>query len=117
MNQGLHTVIVPVRDLAQAKALYQALLGTAPYADQPSYVGFRTAGQEIALDPNGHAKGMSGPIVYWHVDDLHERLQQLLAAGAVIDRDVQDVGGGRLIVSVSDADGNVVGLLQDPAGG
>jgi predicted enzyme related to lactoylglutathione lyase len=114
MNQGLRTVVVPVRDLAQAKALYQALLGAEPHTDQPSYVGFRLGDQDIALDPNGHAKGMSGTIAYWHVDDLHERLQQLLAAGAQIDRDVQDVGGGRLIVSVKDADGNVVGLLQDP---
>jgi hypothetical protein len=36
--------------------------------------------------------------------------------GAELLRDVRDVGGGRLIASVKDADGNLVGLLQDPAG-
>jgi hypothetical protein len=30
-----------------------------------------------------------------------------------VDQDVKDVGGGRLITSVKDADGNLIGLLQD----
>jgi hypothetical protein len=30
---------------------------------------------------------------------------------------VNDVGGGRLIATVRDADGNPIGLLQDPPGG
>ncbi|TMD43683.1 MAG: glyoxalase, partial [Chloroflexi bacterium] len=28
--------------------------------------------------------------------------------------EVQDVGGGKLIASVKDADGNITGLLQSP---
>jgi len=36
-------------------------------------------------------------------------------AGAAVLQDVQDVGGGRLIAFVKDTDGNLVGLLQDPA--
>jgi hypothetical protein len=31
-----------------------------------------------------------------------------------VQQDVQDVGNGRLIAFVKDADGNFVGLLQDP---
>jgi hypothetical protein len=31
-----------------------------------------------------------------------------------VNEDVKDVGGGRLIASVKDADGNLIGLLQDP---
>ena len=30
-----------------------------------------------------------------------------------MDQDVKDVGGGRLIASVKDADGNLIGILQD----
>jgi hypothetical protein len=30
-----------------------------------------------------------------------------------VDQDVKDVGGGRLIASVKDADGNLIGILQD----
>jgi predicted enzyme related to lactoylglutathione lyase len=115
MTDGLKTIIYPVKDLDAAKALFSALLGVEPYADEPYYVGFRAAGQEIGLDPNGHAKGMTGPVPYWHVADLRSTLAALLAAGAETLQDVQDVGGGKLIAYVKDADGNLVGLTQDPA--
>ncbi|MDR6975285.1 putative enzyme related to lactoylglutathione lyase [Streptomyces sp. 3330] len=115
MSAGMQTIIYPVKDLARAKALFSALLEVEPYADEPYYVGFKAAGQDIGLDPNGHAKGMTGPVPYWHVTDLRERLAALVAAGAELLQDAQDVGGGRLIAFVKDADGNLVGLLQDPA--
>ncbi len=47
MNQGIRTVIYPVKDLAQAKTLYSKLLGVEPYADEAYYVGFRVGDQEI----------------------------------------------------------------------
>jgi predicted enzyme related to lactoylglutathione lyase len=115
MTDGLKTVIYPVKDLAKAKALFGALLEVEPYADEPYYVGFKDAGQDVGLDPNGHAKGMTGPVPYWHVSDIRGRLAALVDAGAELMQDVQDVGGGRLIAFVKDADGNLVGLLQDPA--
>lgn len=115
MTAGLNTIIYPVKDLDRAKALFSALLGTQPYADEPYYVGFKDAGQDVGLDPHGHAKGMTGPVPYWHVTDIRVTLAALLEAGAETLQDVKDVGGGRLIASVKDADGNLVGLLQDPA--
>ncbi|MFB7456094.1 VOC family protein [Streptomyces sp. NPDC088337] len=113
MTAGLKTIIYPVKDLDRAKALFSALLEVEPYADAPYYVGFKDAGQDVGLDPNGHAKGMTGPVPYWHVDDIRARLAALVAAGAEVLQDVQDVGGGRLIASARDADGNLIGLLQD----
>ncbi|MEU6366787.1 glyoxalase [Streptomyces sp. NPDC046931] len=114
MTTGVKTIIYPVKDLARAKAVFSALLEVEPYADEPYYVGFRAAGQEIGLDPNGHAKGMTGPVPYWHVAGIRTRLAALLEAGAELLQDVQDVGGGKLIASVKDAEGNLVGLVQDP---
>ncbi|MFD9004926.1 VOC family protein [Streptomyces sp. NPDC059582] len=114
MTAGLKTIIYPVKDLARSKALFSALLETEPYADEPYYVGFKDAGQDVGLDPNGHAKGMTGPVPYWHVSDIRTQLAALLAAGAEPLQDVQDVGNGRLIASVKDTDGNLVGLIQDP---
>jgi len=113
MTAGINTIIYPVKDLARAKALFGALLGTEPYADEPYYVGYKDAGQDVGLDPNGHAKGMTGPVPYWHVADIRASYEALLEAGA---ESVHDVGGGRLIASVKDGDGNLVGLLQDPTG-
>jgi predicted enzyme related to lactoylglutathione lyase len=115
MAAGLQTIIYPVKDVDRAKALFTALLGVEPYADEPYYVGYKAAGQDVGLNPNGHAQGLTGPVPYWHVTDIRDRLAALVAAGAEVLQDVQDVGNGRLIASVKDADGNLVGLLQDPA--
>jgi predicted enzyme related to lactoylglutathione lyase len=112
MTSGMPTTIYPVRDLSAAKALFGALLAAEPYVDQPYYVGYRVEGQEIGLDPNGHGKGMTGPIGYWPVADISERLERLVAAGAQLHEPAHDVGGGTLIATVIDADGNVVGLVQ-----
>jgi predicted enzyme related to lactoylglutathione lyase len=114
VNQGIRTIIYPVADLGSAKALYSKLSGVEPYADEAYYVGFRVGDQEIGLDPNGHKQGMTGPVGYWHVDDIKKSLQLLLDAGGQVQQEVRDVGGGRLIASVKDADGNVNGLLQSP---
>ena len=114
MSQGMKVVTYPVKDLAQAKTLYSTLLGVEPYTDEAYYVGFRVGDQELGLDPHGHKKGMTGPVNYWQVDDIRKSLQLLLDAGAQTQQAVQDVGGGRLIASVKDADGNVTGLMQSP---
>jgi predicted enzyme related to lactoylglutathione lyase len=82
--------------------------------DEAYYVGFNIEGQDIGLDPLGHSKGMSGPVAYWHVGDIEERLEALLDAGAEAHQGVRDVGGGKLLASVKDTDGNVIGLIQAP---
>jgi predicted enzyme related to lactoylglutathione lyase len=107
--------VVPVKDLAAAKELYGALFGVAPTMDEVYYVGFDVDGQHVGLDPNGHSKGMTGPVEYWQVDDISKSLDALLAAGAEAQQAVADVGGGTLIATVKDRDGNVIGLLQAPA--
>jgi len=114
MTDGIKTFIYPVKDIAQAKKLYGKLLGVKPYTDEAYYVGFRVGDQEIGLDPHGHSQGMTGPIGYWHVNDIKKSLQLLLDAGAQAQQQVTDVGGGRLIASVKDADNNIIGLIQSP---
>ena len=110
MSEGINTVIYPASDLARAKAAFSAVLGAAPDMDEPYYVQFNVSGQAIGLDPHGHK---SGAVVYYHVTDIKGALQALLEGGAQVNEDVKDVGGGRQIASVKDADGNLIGLLQD----
>jgi predicted enzyme related to lactoylglutathione lyase len=112
----MQTVIYPVEDLESAKEIFGKLLGVEPYVDQPFYVGFRVEGLEAGLDPNGHGKGMTGPVGYWHVDDIEGIREQLVEAGATVQSPITDVGGGRLIATLTDPDGNPIGLLQDAAG-
>ena len=88
MSEGIKTVIYPVSDLARAKAAFGAVLGASPAMDETYYVQF-------------------------NVGDIKGTLQALLDAGAEVDEELKDVGGGRLIASVKDADGNLIGLLQD----
>jgi predicted enzyme related to lactoylglutathione lyase len=111
---GVKTVLHPVSDLTAAKAVYTALLGAAPTADGPYYVGYDAAGQHIGLVPGGGPQGMTSPVPYWHVPDIEAKLAEITAAGAAVREPVRDVGGGRLVATVTDPDGNVLGLLQDP---
>jgi predicted enzyme related to lactoylglutathione lyase len=108
---SVSTIVYPVTDVARAKAVYTALLGTPPTTDQPWYVGWHVDGQDIGLDPHGDVT--AGPLAHHHVTDIRATLAALLAAGATQRGDVRDVGGGKLVASVTDTDGNIVALLQE----
>jgi len=114
MDQEIRLIVYPVKDLTRAKALYSKFLGAEPYVEGPYYVGFRVGDQEIGLDPNGHKQGMTGPIGYVYVKDIRKSRQLLLDAGAHAHQEIKDVGGGRLVATVKDADGNIIGLVQSP---
>jgi predicted enzyme related to lactoylglutathione lyase len=111
--QGIKTVLHPVADVEKAKAVYSALLGVSPQADSSYYVGFDVAGQHIGLLPKGGPQGLTSPVAYWHVDDIEAKLAEVTAAGATVTDAPKEVGGGRVVASVSDADGNILGLIQD----
>ncbi|MFF6773480.1 VOC family protein [Streptomyces sp. NPDC012637] len=109
----MKTVLHPVSDLAQAKAVYTALLGVAPQTDGPYYVGFEVAGQHVGLLPGGGPQGLTSSLAYWHVPDIEAKTAELTAAGATVKESAHDVGGGRLVATVVDPDGNLIGLVQD----
>jgi catechol 2,3-dioxygenase-like lactoylglutathione lyase family enzyme len=113
MKQSPAVLLYPVKDVAGSKELYKRLLGVEPYVDSAYYVGFRVADLEIGLAPIG-PKGWTGPAAFWDVDDIKKSLQLLLDAGFQGQEDVRNVGGGMLVASVKDADGNVIGLRQSP---
>ncbi|RJO69057.1 glyoxalase [Nocardia panacis] len=117
MNTGLRTILFPVTDLAESKGVFTALAGHEPIADTPYYVGFEIAGQHLGLVPDGaREQGMKGPVGYWHVEGIAERIDELVAAGATVQNQPREVGGGRLVATLLDADGNQIGLLEDTAG-
>ncbi len=112
-TQGIKTVLHPVSDMTSAKAMYAALLGVAPLADTDYYVGFEAEGQHIGLVPGGGPQGMTSPVAFWQVSDIEAKLAEVTAAGATIKEPAHEVGGGRLVATFTDPDGNVLGLLQD----
>jgi predicted enzyme related to lactoylglutathione lyase len=109
-TMGIKTVLHPVTDLEKAKPVYTALLGVPPMADSSYYVGYEAEGQQIGLVPGG---GETSPVTYWHVADIEAKLADVTAAGATLKEAARDVGGGRLVATFTDVDGNVLGLIQD----
>ena len=112
MIQAIKLSVYPVTDLARAKALYTTMLGVAPYADSPYYVGFKVGDHEVGLDPNAHRRGITGPLDYWQVVDIKQTVAAFVDAGATLQEDARDVGGGMLVATIKDADGNLIGLRQ-----
>jgi predicted enzyme related to lactoylglutathione lyase len=111
---GIKTVLHPVSDLAAATTVYTALLGIPPQHESSYYVGFDVGGQHVGLVPGGGPQGMTSPVTFWEVADIEAQLAEVTAAGATVNEPAHDVGGGRLVATVTDPDGNVLGLLQDP---
>ena len=64
-------------------------------------------GQEIGLDPHGEQL-----VAYREVSDVTKALAELVEAGATERQSPRDVGGGKLIATAADPDGNVIGLIQ-----
>lgn len=112
--QGIKLFTYPVTDIARAKMVYGIMLGVEPYADGPYYVGYKVGDHEIGLIPNGHTQGLAGPLIYFDVSDIRSTLKSLVDAGAQVQQEVRDVGGGLLVASVKDTDGNITGFRQFP---
>ena len=105
-------IVYTVSDLDAAKTIHRALLNTEPHTDQPYYVGFNVGGVEIGLNPHGHQQGMTAPVPMIHVADIDAALIELQKAGATLAGAPRDVGGGTRIATVTDPDGNTLGLIQ-----
>ena len=110
MNQGIKTILYSAADIIRAKALYTKLLGVEPHVENQYYVGFKIGDQEIGLTPNGQL----GPVAFLHVSDIKNSLQLVLDAGGQTQQAVRDVGGGKLVATAKDADGNIIGFIEMP---
>jgi predicted enzyme related to lactoylglutathione lyase len=113
MLLGLRTAIYPVADLTAARDWYAKLLGTAPYFDQPFYVGFSVGGFELGLIPDG-TPGVDGAQPLWGVADIDAAFARLLELGARALSPVTAVGEGIRVADVRDPFGNRLSLIENP---
>lgn len=109
MANPISLIVFPVKDIDKAKAFYTTFLGVEPYADSPYYIGYKVGDLEVGLDPHGQAV-----VSYIDVENIENSLEELEAAGAERHMEPKDVGGGLLVAQVKEADGNVLGLRQQP---
>ena len=107
MSPTINSTVVPVSDLAAAKAIYTALYG-APHTDESYYVGFNVDGHEIGLNPAGDVAG--GSVTFADVDDLDQARESLIAAGATEREAPRKVAPEVRVCVLNDADGNAIGL-------
>jgi len=106
MSPTIRSLVVPVSDLAAAKPVYTALLGT-PHTDEAYYVGYNVGGFEVGLAPGDVA---GGPVAYADVDDLDATRDALLAAGATERTAPREVAPEVRVCVLADPDGNPIGL-------
>lgn len=114
MFQKLRSVIYHAADLAAARQWYIDITGIQPYFDQPFYVGFDINGSELGIDPN--MKGVkpgNSTTALWKVADIKAAVEKCLVHGATIQSEIQDVGGGMFVATITDPFGNNVGLISE----
>ena len=114
--QGLRTVIYHAPDLEKARAWYAKALGIEPYFDQPFYVGFNVAGNELGLDPDASTTpgGNGGAVAYWGVPNAEAAFRDLISIGAKERSAVQEVGERIRVATVFDPFGNIFGIIENP---
>ncbi len=113
---GLRTCIFlvrPINSIGPRRGIHR-LLASAPYFDQPFYVGFQVGGFELGLDPNGGEPGAGGTVVYWGTVDIVAEIERLVSLGAKVVNPIQEVGEGIKVAVVEDPFGNRFGVIQNP---
>jgi predicted enzyme related to lactoylglutathione lyase len=120
--RGLANVSFYATDLDAAKKWYSGLLGIEPYFNVPGYTEFRIGDyqHELGIIDSAYAPagttGPAGAIAYWHVDDLKNTLDKLIAMGATLYQPITDHSGGKqtfVTASVVDPFANILGIMTN----
>lgn len=112
---GLRTTIYKVSDIIVARDWYTKAFGTAPYFDEPFYVGFNICGYELGLQPSDSiAEKTESVVSYWGVEDIDKVYQNFLELGATAHEAPTNRGGELSTAEVKDPFGNIIGLIFNP---
>lgn len=121
MLRGVATISFYAADHDAAKRWYAEVLGFEPYFTMPGYAEFRIGdyGHELGIidsryAPPSRPASPGGAVVFWHVDNLADTRERLLALGAQDYEPVTDRGHGFITASVVDPFGNILGIMTNP---
>ena len=129
MFRGFATLNFYADDIAAARDWYarlfdvEAYFAFPPAPAPPAYVEFRIGddADEIGIidrryAPPGAGGAPGGAIIHWHVDNLAETVDRLLAMGATEYQPITEhaEGSGFITASVVDPFGNVLGVMHNP---
>ena len=112
---GLRTTIYKVGDIQKATEWYSKAFATAPYFNEPFYVGFNIAGYELGLQPEEipTTNKVESVVSYWGTENIQEAYDRLIDLGATENEKPENVGGEIMTATVKDPFVNVVGLIYN----
>jgi len=106
----LNYVELPVRDIAAARAFYEAAFGWSLTAFGPTYAATVTGDTDIGLQGDA-AEATGAPLPVIEVEDLEAALQSVTAAGGTVVRPIFAFPGGRRF-QFRDPAGNEVAAVK-----
>jgi predicted enzyme related to lactoylglutathione lyase len=109
----LNYVELPVRDVAAAKAFYEAAFGWSLTDFGPTYASTLTGDTDIGLQGDA-AEASAAPLPVIQVDDLEAALAAVTGAGGTLKVPIFSFPGGRRF-QFTDPGGNELAVMQaDP---
>jgi len=106
----LNYVELPVRDVAAAKAFYEAAFGWSLTEFGPTYAATMTGDTDVGLQGDA-AEATVAPLPVIGVENLEAALAAVTSAGAEIVRPIFAFPGGRRF-QFRDPGGNEIGCVQ-----
>lgn len=120
MITGVAGVIIWTDDLARLAAFYRDTLGLTPHSVRPHFIAFKWGEMRLSL---GQHRQVAGPsrdpyriMINLAVDDIHHTHASLRARGVRFLRPPEREHWGGWVATFLDPDGNILQLLQQPAG-
>jgi methylmalonyl-CoA/ethylmalonyl-CoA epimerase len=121
--QRIKQIAVPVRDIKQAARFYRDTLGLTHLFDAPPALSFFDCGGVRLMLAGPEAQGKDGeeqhPVLFYDVSDIkttHAKMKSSGAASIEEPHIITRMNGREIwIASVSDGQGNVVGLMSEVA--
>ncbi len=120
MTHPVYYFEIPVMDMDRAVGFYEKLLGVK--LERQTVDGYDmalfpfkegTAGATGALAKGDvYVPSKTGPIIYFHVDDVKATVDKALKMGSKQLYPIKDIGEGGLVAEVEDSEGNRLALNQ-----
>ena len=121
--ERIRQIAVPVRDVKDAARFYRDTLGLRHLFDAPPALSFFDCGGVQLMLAGPEAQGKDGdqqhPVLFYDVSDIRKEHAKIKSSGATSMEEphvIARMNGREIwIASVSDGQGNVVGLMSDVA--
>lgn len=123
--RGMANVSYWADDVKAAREWYNEVFGIEPYfqrpdAENPAYIEYRTGDYQHEVGiinkkfrPQPASETPGGAILYWHVDEIEQSLERLLALSAQPYQPVTKWGEGFVTAAVIDPFGNILGIMYN----